>query len=485
MKHKSVKSLSLILSFLGVFILSFAYARANDWQNMQFPTYNNHTQHVLSVTADVNGIPYIAFTDADLGGKVRIKKYENSVLTEVGSMGSLNYTDGEIMINPISNQLYFLSNYEDGVYLLKFNGSDWEAVGNNLCDYDGKLDFDPASGAPYVACSQDEGVLAKKFNGSSWEDVGNYVTDEEVYNLDIAFNPISREPYVIYSAENLENVGVSVKKYSGGNWVSVGPAYFDDVYEYGDIKIMLDEQENPYISYFTYAGSHLAGHLKKFAGGSWSEVGDTGFLNYASDIDDLFLDFSISPKNNQPWLFNGAYKAYSQDGYSHIRKYNGSSWVVTDTYVQSQSWIKNSGSKNGKIAFSKTGDAFVGFDYYAFTNNMSYWEVYFQKNSYIESNKKSLASGSKTNPIKKKQIKITVPQVSEKTQKKWVTVRFNNRKVTVLRAANSGGNLVVTVAMKYKKWTKGYYNLTLSYKYKSGKRILSKTVTSPSFLYIY
>jgi hypothetical protein len=48
--------------------------------------------------------------------------------------------------------------------------------------------------------------------------------------------------------------------------------------------------------------------------------------------------------------------------------------------------------------------------------------------------------------------------------KTWTTIKFNGRKATVKRVAKSRNNSTVTVEIKYGKWPKGFYNLSVKYK---------------------
>ena len=50
------------------------------------------------------------------------------------------------------------------------------------------------------------------------------------------------------------------------------------------------------------------------------------------------------------------------------------------------------------------------------------------------------------------------------TNKKYVNVRLNGRKVKTVRVRRIGNDSLVTVTLKYGRWATGNYNLAMSYK---------------------
>jgi hypothetical protein len=74
--------------------------------------------------------------------------------------------------------------------------------------------------------------------------------------------------------------------------------------------------------------------------------------------------------------------------------------------------------------------------------------------------------------------------------KAWTTIKFNGRKATVKRVAKSGNNSTVTVEIKYGKWARGFYGLSVKYKNqvraeidKGGKTTYKKTWENGSATY--
>ena len=59
--------------------------------------------------------------------------------------------------------------------------------------------------------------------------------------------------------------------------------------------------------------------------------------------------------------------------------------------------------------------------------------------------------------------------------KKGVRVRLNNKKVNLIKVKNQGNSSLLTLNIKYKKWARGSYNLSLVYK--SGKANFNKVLS--------
>ncbi len=70
------------------------------------------------------------------------------------------------------------------------------------------------------------------------------------------------------------------------------------------------------------------------------------------------------------------------------------------------------------------------------------------------------------------------------SNKKWVTVRIGSRKVKTERVKSSGETTVVRVNLKYRKWTRGSYGVTVSYKKKVGKSWQKGTISEDDVLAI-
>ncbi|MBM3255967.1 MAG: hypothetical protein FJZ04_00650 [Candidatus Moranbacteria bacterium] len=75
-------------------------------------------------------------------------------------------------------------------------------------------------------------------------------------------------------------------------------------------------------------------------------------------------------------------------------------------------------------------------------------------------------------------ITITVYDVNlTKRKKNWVRVRLGNKKAVVKNVRNSGDNLLVNVKLKYGKWSRKSYNLTVQYRTSKSSSWESKSKT--------
>lgn len=75
--------------------------------------------------------------------------------------------------------------------------------------------------------------------------------------------------------------------------------------------------------------------------------------------------------------------------------------------------------------------------------------------------------------------------LGKKAKKSWVKIRLSGKKIKINRVKSSGSSTIVTATIKQKKWPRGIYNLSMSYKKKVGKRWERGTRTQDSILLIY
>ena len=215
--------------------------------------------------------------------------------------------------------------------VVKYNGSNWEAVGTAGFSAGGvssiSLVFNDV-GTPYVAYmdwSNDDKATVMKYNGSSWETVGGAgISADQIENVSLAFDDAG-VPFVAYQDKAYYNEAV-VMKYNGSSWETVGTPGFS----YGkaqDISLAFDDAGTPYVAYRdafptydTWVTYKLT--VMKFNGSYWEDVGTTGFSpNYAKYIS-LAFDAAGTP-----------YVAYKDDNIYNatVIKYNGSSWETVGT----------------------------------------------------------------------------------------------------------------------------------------------------------
>lgn len=89
--------------------------------------------------------------------------------------------------------------------MIKYSGSSWEAVGARGFSV-GKasytnLAFNPSTDEPYVIYSDDSSnylTPVKKFNGSNWEEISGSSALTAYWLPGVEFNPGTNELYAIY-----------------------------------------------------------------------------------------------------------------------------------------------------------------------------------------------------------------------------------------------------------------------------------------------
>ena len=93
----------------------------------------------------------------------------------------------------------------------KAAGGSWETVGpDEFVSTNGSgssMALDPATNYPYVIfedSNQNDAVVVKKYNGSEWEAVGNVGFSGTGYN-NIAFSPTNGEPYIAFTLNSLSD----------------------------------------------------------------------------------------------------------------------------------------------------------------------------------------------------------------------------------------------------------------------------------------
>lgn len=190
------------------------------WTRLGAERFTAKTDKYVQFQVASDGTPYVAFRDADNGNKLKVMKYNGNAWVQVGS-DYVNVASGRGSDNlclRIYNNTPYIAYDEvasiQNVSLQKFNGSNWEFVGNQyfagISIYELNMEIAP-NGVPYVMYHTYQYDLnVEKFNGTSWVTVGSSDITHNVYELAIStFSDNS--PVIVYSDWTNSNK-ITVKK---------------------------------------------------------------------------------------------------------------------------------------------------------------------------------------------------------------------------------------------------------------------------------
>jgi hypothetical protein len=102
----------------------------------------------------------------------------------------------------------------------------------------------------------------------------------------------------------------------------------------------------------------------------------------------------------------------------------------------------------------------------------------------ITTNTPIIRYSKKSSANKKITFTIWGKHIYPKAKSKYFSLKLNGKRARVVRARNRGNNLQVTVDLKYGRWKRGSYNLTLSYKNFVNKRWHKESFSKDNILNI-
>ena len=135
---------------------------SNTWVNVGPAGFTTSTAAHTSLAFSSSGEPYVAFSDMSLGNKATVMKFSNNHWVFAGTPG---FTAG---------------------------------MAEYTC-----IAFDPSNNTPYIAFQDHNQPPAKvtvmKLINNIWVNAGSPgFSQHEVFELSLAFNPVSHEPYLAY-----------------------------------------------------------------------------------------------------------------------------------------------------------------------------------------------------------------------------------------------------------------------------------------------
>ena len=292
-----------------------------------------------SMAISTDGNPYFGYADPAYQNRATVKKWNGSTWTDAGSPGfsplSLTFVrDITMAVAPdgsayIASQAFFTTKFSDKAMLQKFDGTNWQPVGEH------GIKSSPGSystitsgpdGTHYFAFNDpDNGdkISVKKINGNAWVNVGSPGFSDEVgYWPYMAISP-ENVPYIVY--ENFPQ-GAIIKKYdsTSSTWVTVNNG-LNAPYPAGRCKLAFAPDSSLY-----FMSSNVT-IVRKLVGSSWVEVGQvnppTGVNHYGS--------ISFAP-DGTPYI-GFVSQFYDPQGFvrgkASVKKFNGTAWeYVGDQY---------------------------------------------------------------------------------------------------------------------------------------------------------
>lgn len=214
----------------------------------------------------------------------------------VGLFNSGNYLRIRLDVNDVL-WVIFVDILEYNGSVMKFNGIDWEYVGNkNIVNGDiYYIDIIFDSNNILYIFFVDEGNLGRlrvlSFNGSNWNDVGLFILSGLGFYFNLVFDN-NGVLYVVYNDSNFSNK-VVLKKYNGVNWVRVGVEGFllvKVVY----IDFVFDSINMFYVLFRDFFLDFISVLVMLFDGLFWEYVGKVGVLN----VEGNYMNIVIDSKDN-------------------------------------------------------------------------------------------------------------------------------------------------------------------------------------------
>lgn len=270
-----------------------------NWINIGNPGFSNEVGTFLDFVFH-NGEPYVAFDDND-NSSPTIMKFNGT------NWESLPFPSNNVAydINLASNNGELYIAYKDfdvqtKITVKRFNGSSWEIIGNQGFSAVGTfwLDFEFYNGAPYVAYKEgydgvDGGYKATvmKYNGSNWEIVGNRgFSSGQITYSDLAF--YQDQPCIAFRDESTSGQRLAVMRYNGSEWINISNQDFiNDYASAPDLEVYNGEL---YVLYTTGGLGNSFARLKKYNGTNWENFdGDLVTSSVVFNVDLNFMDNEI------------------------------------------------------------------------------------------------------------------------------------------------------------------------------------------------
>jgi hypothetical protein len=307
---------ALLLSFqLTILLSSFS-----QWQQLGSSNLTSTVTDNLSLDVDNSGTLYCSYKPFS-DNLLYVKKYVQGNWEQVGSSASLEpIGEGNMVVGIDGLPVVVYRNYNDSIVVRKFNGNDWQTVGNGPFakgDYP-RIEVNEANMIHVVFNNKAVfpwGTSVYKFEGGNWVPVhAMYVENLQSSFTDIAFDS-NDLPIVSFRRESTGQM--SVFRSNGSNWEPYGNILFtpENVFF---CRLVLDNNDVPYVT-FSESGLDNAGSVMSLNGSSWQYVDVPGFTIDAIDYAPMVFN-----TENIPHI------AYQNGSSTKLMRYNGLVWEQVD-----------------------------------------------------------------------------------------------------------------------------------------------------------
>jgi hypothetical protein len=332
---------------------------AQVWQSVGQPGISDQMTTFTSLAFSADGTPHILISGQS--SAVSVMKYMSGEWVSVGETGFFDgaaESYGALAISPSDEPHVALRGlgweHAGRASVLKYDGTQWQAVGNLDFSEDAVDDLHiqfGLDGTPYVAFAdhQDERkARVRKLEGNEWVSVGDDdgVSLGAVLGLSFAFSP-DGDPHVAFSDEE-NGYKATVRKFNGTDWETVGtPGGLSTGFEMGT-SLAFSPFGELYVSYQDAALFNRPTVIK-FDGDAWQIVGSPGFSlgNYVS-----VSPLSFSPAG-EPYV---VFRDITGDYGATVMKYDGSQWTTVGN-----SHFSHGAVQYPTIAFGQDGNPYVAF----------------------------------------------------------------------------------------------------------------------------
>lgn len=279
----------------------------------------------------------------------------------------------------------------DQIYAKRWNGSTaWVELGGSasglgISNTPTTFSIEPSvaighDGNPYIAWTEERAgrtirdIYLKRWNGSSWVALGGSASDSGINGdgIDGGLGPslaigIDGNPFVLWT--NFD--GINLKRWNGSSWSQFGASAPSDgnIYFYYNVfgrpKLAFAPNGTPFVAWTEDGnGEHFVKVIRPNANASaWVGLGDSGSTGIISPGRVEGVSLAVGPDNNpvvawgwQAWDINDE-NFVAEPMEIYVKRWTGSAWVETYSGSASGGGISNNADKSASpsIAVSSTG----------------------------------------------------------------------------------------------------------------------------------